>query len=69
MGPSSRRWLNQSTQVSVANSTASKEPRPPTMDDLSLVEAVYRLGQGVVTAVTDAADRGLDTCLGEARSL
>ena len=36
------------------------------MDHLGLVEAVDRLGQGVVVAVADAADRGLDAGLGQA---
>lgn len=36
------------------------------MDDLGLRESVDRLGQGVVVTVTDAADRGLDPCLGKA---
>ena len=61
MGSRSRRLLNQSTHSSVANSTASK--RPPwsaPMDDLGLVEAVDRLGESIVVAVADAADRRLD---------
>ena len=36
------------------------------MDDLGLVEAVDGLGQGVVIAVADTADRRLDAGLGEA---
>jgi hypothetical protein len=32
----------------------------PTMDDLGLVEAIDRLGECVVIAVTDVADGGLD---------
>ena len=36
------------------------------MDDLSLVEAVDCLGQSVVIAVADPANRGLDPGLGEA---
>ena len=41
-------------------------PRPPPVDHLGLVEAVDRLGQSVVIAVADAADRGLDPGLGQA---
>jgi len=41
-------------------------PRATPVDHLGLVEAVDRLGQGVVIAVTDAADRGLDPGFGEA---
>ena len=41
-------------------------PRPASVDDLSLVEAVDRLGERIVIAVADAADRGLDACLGQA---
>ena len=33
------------------------------MDDLGFEEAVDRLGQGGVVAVTNAADRGLDACV------
>jgi hypothetical protein len=40
-------------------------PRSASMDDLSLVEAVDRLGQRVVVRVADAADGGLDPGLGE----
>jgi hypothetical protein len=36
------------------------------MDDFGLVEAVDRFGEGVVVAVADAADRGLDAGLGQA---
>jgi hypothetical protein len=35
-------------------------PRPTPMDDLGLVEPVDGLGERVVIAVADAADRGLD---------
>ena len=35
-------------------------PRRTAMDHLGLEQAVDRLGQGVVVAVADAADRGLD---------
>ena len=67
MGSSSRRLLNQSTHSSVANSTASQRPpRPAPMDHLGLVEPVDRLGERVVVAVADAADRGLDAGLGQA---
>ena len=43
-----------------------RAPRSAPPDDLGLVEAVDRLGQGVVVAVADAADRGLDAGIGEA---
>jgi hypothetical protein len=36
------------------------------MNELSLVEAIDRLGEGVVVRVADAPDRGLDADLGEA---
>jgi hypothetical protein len=35
------------------------------MDHLGFVEAVDGFGEGIVVAVTDAADRGLDTRLGK----
>ena len=41
-------------------------PRPAPVDDLGLVEAVDRLGEGVVIGIADAADRGLDAGLGQA---
>ena len=41
-------------------------PRSAPVDQLRLVEAVDRLGESVVVAIADAADRGLDTGLGEA---
>lgn len=41
-------------------------PGPAPMYQFSLVEPVDRLGEGVVIAVADAADRGLDTRLGQA---
>jgi hypothetical protein len=49
--------LNQSTHSRVAYATASK-PRhgPPPVDEFGLVEAVDRLGAGVVVRVADAAD-------------
>ena len=36
------------------------------MNDLGLVEAIDRLGEGIVVTVTDAADGRFDTRLGEA---
>ena len=39
------------------------------MDELGLVKAIDRLGQSVVVAVADAADRGFDPGLGEAFSV
>src|SRR5882757_7201493 len=39
------------------------------MNDLGLVEAVDRLGEGVVVAVADAADGGLDAGFGWALSV
>ena len=35
------------------------------VDDFGLEEADHRFGQGIVIAVSDAADRGLDAGLGE----
>jgi hypothetical protein len=35
------------------------------VDDLGFEEAVDRLGQRVVVAVANAADRGLDACFGQ----
>jgi len=43
-----------------------RSPGSTAMDDLGLVEAVDRLGQSVVVAVADAANRGLDPGFGEA---
>ena len=43
-----------------------RSPGPTAMDDLGLVETVDRLGQSVVVAVGDAADRGLDPGLDQA---
>ena len=67
MGSSSRRWLNQSIHSRVAYSTASKDRHGPgPVDHLGLVEAVDRLGQSVVVAVADTADRGFDPGFGKA---
>jgi hypothetical protein len=41
-------------------------PWAAAVDDLGLEEAVDRLGQGVVVAVADAADRGFDPGFGQA---
>ena len=58
--------MNQSTHSRVANSTASRRaPRAAPMDHLGLEQAVDRFGEGVVVAIADAADRGLDARLGE----
>lgn len=40
-------------------------PWPVSVDHFGLVEAVDRLGQRVVVAVTDAAERGFDPGFGE----
>ena len=67
MGSSSRRWLNQSTHSKRRVLDGFEgAPRSTPMDDLGLVEAVDRLGQSIVVAVADAADRRLDPGLGEA---
>ncbi len=59
IGSSSRRWLNQSTHSSVANSTASKDRHgPASMDDLRLEQADHRLGESVIVRVADTADGG-----------
>jgi hypothetical protein len=41
-------------------------PWPSRFDQFGLVEAVDRLGEGIVIAVTNAADGGLDTRLRQA---
>jgi len=67
IGPRSRRVLNQSTQSRVANSTACTLGQGAAgVDDLGLVEAVDGLGEGVVVAVADAADRRLHAGVGQA---
>jgi hypothetical protein len=75
MGSSNRRWLNQSTHSSVAYSTASNDrhgPRrwitsaPSAKLRTGFVKAVDRLGQSIVIAVANAADRWLDAGFGEA---
>ena len=43
-----------------------RSPWSPPVDHLGLVKAIDRLGQGVVIAVADTADRGLDARFGEA---
>src|SRR3712207_2359773 len=45
--------------------TASMQQRPTPPDHLGLVEAVDRLGQGVVIGIADAADRRFDASVGE----
>ncbi len=40
-------------------------PRPLAIDPFGFVEAVYRLGEGVVVAVTNASDRWFDASLGQ----
>ena len=42
-----------------------RPPRPTPMNDLGLVKAIDRLGQGVVIAVADAADRRFDASFGK----
>jgi hypothetical protein len=67
MGSSSLRLLNQSHPFQRRELDGLE--RPPwsaTVDQLSLVEAVDRLGEGIVIAVTNAADGGLDTRLRQA---
>ena len=44
-------------------------PWPAAPDHLGLVEAVDRLGQGVVIGIADAADRRLDAGLGQTLSV
>ena len=41
-------------------------PRPAPMDHLGLEQAADGLGKGIVIAVSDTADGGLDACLGKA---
>ena len=59
MDSSSRRLLNQSTLSRVAIATIQVFPETATANDLGLVETIDRLGQGVVVAVSSAADGGL----------
>src|SRR5579863_2261488 len=65
MGSRRRRVLNQSTHSRVANSTASRLRHGPRR---WMTSVLYGLGEGVVVAVADAADRGdearLDQALG-----
>ena len=42
-----------------------RAPRPAPMNNLGLVKPVDRLGQRIVVAVANAADRGFDPCLGQ----
>jgi hypothetical protein len=57
MGSSSRQLLSPSTDSRVTISTASRFfPRAPTANDLGLVEAIERLGQGAVVAVSNASN-------------
>ncbi len=60
IGSSGLLLLNQSTNCSVADSTLSKLPWPSSPDDLGFVESVDRLGERIVVAVADAADRWFD---------
>ena len=39
------------------------------MDDLGLVEAIDSFREGIVVAVADTANRGLNTCFGQALSI
>ena len=43
-----------------------RPPRPAPMDDLGFVETVDGLGQSIVVAVADAADRRFDAGFGQA---
>ena len=67
MGSGSRRLLNQIHPLEGCELDGLEgAPRSPSMDDLSFVEAVDRLGQrAVVVRVADAADGGLDPGFGE----
>src|SRR5262245_15605580 len=67
MGSKSRRLLNQSTHSRGGElDRLERSPRSAPVDDFGLVEAVDRLGQRVVVAIADAANRGLDARLGQA---
>src|SRR3712207_218516 len=58
----SRRWLNQSTHSSVANSTSWRPSRATAADQLGLVQPDDDLGQGVVERVTATVrKRNVDT--------
>lgn len=41
-------------------------PGTASMNDLGLVEAVYRFGEGIVVTVADASDGRLDACFSQA---
>ena len=60
-GPNSRRVLNQSTHVKVANSTGLEgAPRALPLNHLRLVQADHRFGEGIVIGIALAADRRRD---------
>ena len=42
-----------------------RAPSPAPMNDLGLLKPVDRLGQRIVVAVANAANRGFDPCLGQ----
>ena len=66
-GPNSRRVLNQSTHVKVANSTASRVRHGPFRRITSVfVQADHRLGEGIVIGIAMAADRWRDAGVHEA---
>ena len=44
-------------------------PRPLTMDQLSFVEAVYRLSESIVIGIADTVDRWFDASFGQTLSV
>jgi hypothetical protein len=78
MGSGSRRLLNQSTYKPVGDARIAARPPeggyfqilhvaplPLAVDQFGFVKTVYRLGEGLVVAVTNAADRWFDASFGQ----
>jgi hypothetical protein len=78
MGPGSRRLLNQSTYEPYGDARIAARPPeggyfqilhvaplPLAVDQFGFVNTVYRLGEGLVVAVTNAADRWVDASFGQ----
>lgn len=63
---SSRRLLYQSTPGQRGQLHGLSAFPGLTVDHFRLVQAIDRLGQGVVVGITHTAHRGLDTSLGQA---
>jgi hypothetical protein len=78
MGPGSRRLLNQSTYKPVGDARIAVRPPeggyfqilhvaplPLAVEQFAFVNTVYRLDEGLVVAVTNAADRWVDASFGQ----